>query len=153
VVEDPHLRENRFARTHSDFDIAQRETGSYNRGVMETLKAIDIDHLMEASGGDRELAAELVHLYLDLTDKELVLLEKATVAGDAAAAHSIAHKCAGSSFTCGMNELARILKHLEYETSLGMLEHAPALIKQVNEQMCAVKASLTAFLDSVKPSP
>lgn len=119
---------------------------------MEPLKSIDIDRLMEASGSDPALAEELVELYLELTGKEVVLLQKAAEAGDTAAVHAIAHKCAGSSVTCGMKELAETLRNLEYETFSGLPDDLSERLNQINKQLDVIRTEAETFLESVKPS-
>ena len=116
---------------------------------MNALKTIDSTLLMDAAGGDRNMAAELIQLYLDLTAKELDLLEEAVSGGDAPAIQAIAHKCAGSSITCGMNEMAGLMKDLEYEASLGLLENAEKQLKLIKDGLTAIKTESTAILDSL----
>jgi len=113
-----------------------------------SLKTIDSTVLMDAAGGDRNMAAELLQLYMDLTAKELVLLEEAILSGSAPAVHAIAHKCAGSSMTCGMSEMAGLMKDLEYESSLGLLEDAQKRLTLIKEGLDAIKIDSKLFLES-----
>lgn len=119
---------------------------------MNALKTIDVTILMDAAGGDRDMAVELIQLYLDLTAKELVLLEEAVANGDAPAIHAIAHKCSGSSMTCGMNEMAGLMKDLEYESSLGLLDDAHNRLTLIKEGLSAIEIDAAAFLKSVNES-
>ncbi|MBM4153147.1 MAG: hypothetical protein FJ220_06470, partial [Kiritimatiellaceae bacterium] len=82
--------------------------------IMDSYQTFDVERLLETSGDDRSLAVELLSLYLELTGKELDRLQIVASIGDNKSIHSIAHKCAGSSITCGMQELADILRELEY---------------------------------------
>lgn len=85
---------------------------------MET--SLDIDALMDACAGDREVAVELVGLFCEATGPEFSRLESAAAGRNASELSAAAHKCAGSSGTCGMLELARHLRELEVASADGI---------------------------------
>ena len=96
---------------------------------------------MDASGGDREIASSLVRLYFELTGVEITRLEEAVREEDAAAVSAIAHKCAGSSVSCGMPALGVMLKNLESESAKGMPTDTSERMQEINREMAAVRSA------------
>ncbi len=109
---------------------------------MTDLGTINVSNLMDASGGDREIAISLVTLYFELTGAEITKLEEAVRAGDAPVVSAVAHKCAGSSSSCGMPVLAVMLKDLEKTSAQGMPADVAERMQGICKEMAAVR---TAF--------
>lgn len=109
---------------------------------MTASGTINVSNLMDASGGDREIAISLVSLYFELTGAEIIKLEEAVRAGNAAVVSAVAHKCAGSSVSCGMPVLAAMLKNLETTSAQEMPADIPERMQAIREEMAAVR---TAF--------
>ena len=106
---------------------------------MNTTDSIDLKLLMESSCDDRDIAIDLIHLYFDLTGEELARLEEAAGNGDAATVSAVAHKCAGSSVACGMTTLGILLRALELDAKQGLPENFPEQLKNIKEEMSAVR--------------
>lgn len=109
---------------------------------MTDLGTINVSNLMDASGGDREIAISLVTLYFELTGAEITKLEEAVRTGDAPVVSAVAHKCAGSSSSCGMPVLAVMLKDLEKTSAQGMPADVAERMQGICKEMAAVR---TAF--------
>jgi len=108
---------------------------------MTDLGTINVSNLMDASGGDQEIAISLVSLYFELTGAEITKLEEAVRTGDAPLVSSVAHKCAGSSSSCGMPVLAVMLKDLEKTSAQSMPADAPERMQEICKEMAAVRAA------------
>ncbi len=109
---------------------------------MNVSETIDSTLLMEAACDDQDLAIELIHLYFDLTDKELDRLEDAAGNGDAATVSAVAHKCAGSSVACGMTALGVLLRTLELDAKQGLPDDLSDQLKKIREEMASVRDAL-----------
>ena len=111
---------------------------------MTALGTINVSNLMDASGGDREIAASLVTLYFELTGGEIARLEEAIRTGDSATTSAVAHKCAGSSSSCGMPVLAVMLKDLEKASVQSMPADAAERMQEIRKEMAAVRTAFEA---------
>jgi len=103
---------------------------------------VDLSGLLDAAGGDREIAASLIHLYFELTGGEIVQLKEAVREGNAKRVSAIAHKCAGSSISCGMTSLAALLKALETDSAQNMPADADQRLEEVCNELSAVQTAL-----------
>lgn len=77
------------------------------------LPPVDMVYLSETAGDDPEMVENLANLYLRHTSERLEELKGAIEIGFSADVFSIAHKCLGSSRTCGMNIIADSFAKLE----------------------------------------
>jgi len=109
---------------------------------MNVSETIDITLLMEASGDDRDIAIDLIHLFFDLTGKELDRLEDAAGNGDAATVSAVAHKCAGSSVACGITTLGALLRALELDAKQDLPTNLSDQLKRIREEMATVRDTL-----------
>jgi HPt (histidine-containing phosphotransfer) domain-containing protein len=119
---------------------------------MTALETINVSNLMDASGGNQEIAISLVSLYFELTGSEITKLEEAIRAGDAATVSAVAHKCAGSSSSCGMPSLAALLKNLEKASAHGMPADAPEQMQKINTEMVALRTAFEAHFGCAFPA-
>ncbi len=115
--------------------------------VMTSPGTIDTSGLMDASGGNREIAISLVQLFFELTGGEFARLETAVHEGNATNVSSIAHKCAGSSISCGMLRLSKLLKALEIESAQGMPADAPEQLEKIQDELDAAKTAFEAHFN------
>ncbi|HUA68550.1 MAG TPA: response regulator [Candidatus Saccharimonadales bacterium] len=90
---------------------------------------VEIDRLMDLSGGSTESLRELVELYFKQTTGQLAQLETAIRANQTEEVRHVAHSCAGASATLGMRRLVPLLRELERQGKAGKLVNA--------EQLCA----------------
>ncbi|MCC7299558.1 MAG: Hpt domain-containing protein [Verrucomicrobia bacterium] len=114
---------------------------------MDALKDMDIAALMDATGGNRDIAKDLARLYLDLTGQELARLDQAVTDGDEEKVSAIAHKCAGSSISCGLIKLSTLLKALELSSAQEMPPDILGQIEGIRNEMSAAKTALEAYFD------
>jgi HPt (histidine-containing phosphotransfer) domain-containing protein len=112
---------------------------------MEKLKSTDIAEILATAGGDRDLARDLIRLFFELTGQEFMLLNAAVKASDAETACDVAHKCAGSSSTCGMMKLAFLLKNLETACVAELPEDAEQQLLTIREEFDASKSAYEQF--------
>ena len=126
------------------FAVARPLLSSYISTVMTDLGTINVSNLMDASGGDREIAISLVSLYFELTGGEIARLEEAIRTGDSATTTAVSHKCAGSSVSCGMPVLAVMLKDLEKASAQSMPADAAERMQEINKEMAAVRIAFEA---------
>jgi HPt (histidine-containing phosphotransfer) domain-containing protein len=119
---------------------------------MTDLGTINVSNLMDASGGDREIAISLVTLYFELTGPEITKLEEAVRAGDSPVVSAVAHKCAGSSSSCGMPVLAVMLKDLEKASAQGMPADITERMQKIREEMAAVRTAFEAHFGCSFPA-
>lgn len=89
---------------------------------------------MEACGEDRSVAVELIELFCETTGPEFSRLESAAASRDAPTLRAAAHKCAGSSGTCGMMVLARRLQELETASIGGVPKDLHDRLQAINRE-------------------
>jgi two-component system sensor histidine kinase/response regulator len=82
-------------------------------------EAIDRRQLLDAAGGDPELAVELVGILADDARRLLAGIDAATAAGDVAAVRSAAHSLKGSALTLGHVALGEAARSLEASAASG----------------------------------
>ncbi|HYF52580.1 MAG TPA: response regulator [Planctomycetota bacterium] len=103
------------------------------RAGSTVLKDFDVALLKECAGEGG--VGEIVQLYFEQMDEQMPLLEEAITKKDAAAVLRIAHTCAGSSGTCGVLCVAKLMKRLEEFGRSGSLEQAAAELKSAKEEL------------------
>ncbi len=74
--------------------------------------------LDELTGGDRELAADILRDYADSLPTDLVAISRALTDGNAPELHRTAHRMKGAGRTVGARELAMLAARLEVTTSI-----------------------------------
>jgi PAS domain S-box-containing protein len=100
---------------------------------------VDLEHLLDASGGDEEEMRELTELYLGQTAEELANLKGALKAGLPKKVERIAHTCVGSSAICGMNAITTLFRELELIAGDGRLDDAAPLLEEVEREFDRIK--------------
>lgn len=100
--------------------------------IQHESDAIDLDYFLDACGGDRDLAGELVAEFIDLFPVELEEMDMALSAGDAVNARTSAHRLKGSCLAVGANELAALLQACETAAASGELVAARAQRREVD---------------------
>jgi len=89
------------------------------------LVLVDMTLLADASGHDDARMRDLVRLYSKQMAEQASLLEAAIAAGAAGEVRRIAHRCAGSSASCGMVGVVPPLRDLERMGKERRLADAP----------------------------
>lgn len=105
-------------------------------------RSLDIETLMDASGGDHDTAVELIQLFCEMTGPEFSRLEGAAAVGDAATLSAAAHKCAGSCGACGMLALSQHLRNLEIASVAGMPDDLDARLETIRQEKTRVRKLL-----------
>ena len=100
---------------------------------------VDIDRLMEFSGGSATNFNELITLYFKQTAEQLQQIREAVAAGQMPRVARVAHSCAGASATCGMNSIVPLLRQLEHLGQEGEASGAAALLPAVDQEFERLK--------------
>ncbi|UFH52300.1 response regulator [Spirosoma sp. KNUC1025] len=120
---------------------------SLNKQVAEPVTSFSIDSLMSAVGDDRELASELLEIYLSETPEELEKVQLALDQGDTDTVGRLIHTQKVHTKMLGMSEATRLI--LEAETRIRA-KHDIAEIRPLVEQYIAeVKAILPAITQTL----
>ena len=100
---------------------------------------VDINRLMEFSGGSTANFNELVTLYFKQTTEQLQQIREAVAAGQMPRLARVAHSCAGASATCGMNSIVPLLRQLEELGQEGNTTGAAALLPATDQEFERLK--------------
>ncbi|MFN9364822.1 MAG: response regulator [Planctomycetota bacterium] len=108
--------------------------------------AIDWRHALETVGGDQELLAELIQVFL--TEREVLwrLLEEALRQGDGRAFRRGAHSFRGSLLHLGATEARALAEQLELLGQAGDLERASEKLGFFRDAMQRLSEELESFL-------
>ncbi len=113
-----------------------------NTATTGSTVAIDIEYLLEVSGGDEELADELLADFVDLFPGQLDDVEAAATAADAAAARAAAHRLKGSCLAVGANALGELLRSAEDAAREGSVGPISSLCSQAREAFAELVGEL-----------
>ncbi len=80
---------------------------------------VDLDRFREFSDHDDTAMRELANLYIEQTREQLRWLQGAADDNNMDEARRLAHSCAGSSYTCGMNPIGDHFRALENQLTAG----------------------------------
>ena len=100
---------------------------------------VDIDRLVEFSGGSAANFNELVTLYFKQTTEQLQQIREAVAAGQMPRVARVAHSCAGASATCGMNSIVPLLRQLERLGQEGEAPGTAALLPALDQEFERLK--------------
>ena len=95
---------------------------------------VDIDRLVEFSGGNATNFNELVTLYFKQTTEQLQQIREGVAGGQMLKVARVAHSCAGASATCGMNSIVPVLRQLEQAGQEGDAATAAALLPAMDQE-------------------
>lgn len=109
---------------------------------------IDWRHALETVGGDRELLAELIHVFLAEREAMWNLLEEALRQGDGRAFRRAAHSFRGSLLHLGAAEARTLAEQLELLGQAGELERAGVKLEQFREALQRLTAELEGFAET-----
>jgi CheY-like chemotaxis protein len=114
----------------------------------ETPGNVDWRHSLETVGGDRELLAEIIQVFLRERDELWRLLEQALESGDARAFRRAAHSFRGSLLHLGAGEARQIAEQLELLGQAGDLDRARQKLEEFRAALAALVAELKTFVTS-----
>jgi HPt (histidine-containing phosphotransfer) domain-containing protein len=103
---------------------------------------VDLERLIEFSGGSRTSLIEITDLYFSQTIEQLTALEAAVQQEDAKAVVRIAHSSAGASGVCGVIGMEPLFRRAEQFGKQNRIAEAAALLPQMRENFERVKISL-----------
>jgi CheY-like chemotaxis protein len=116
--------------------------------LTEIPSTVDWRHSLETVGGDRELLAEIIQVFLRERDELWRLLEQALESGDSRAFRRAAHSFRGSLLHLGAGEARQIAEQLELLGQAGDLERAGQKLEEFRVAMAALVAELKTFVTS-----
>lgn len=103
---------------------------------------IDMDHLLEFSGGSRTSLIEITDLYFTQTTEQLDRLDAAFTGQDAAAVARIAHSSAGASGVCGILAMESLFRRVERFGKENNVADAAVLLPELRQNFERVKTLL-----------
>lgn len=142
TVEDLRRTLARWLATNSRFSV----DGDVGTGPRARPSPVDMEHLREMVDGDEVAMREIVEMYLTQTSELIRQLAAAVREGNAEGVRQLAHKCAGSSATCGAMGMVPPLRELESRGQKRDLAGARALAEEVEVRFVEVRGFLTARL-------
>jgi HPt (histidine-containing phosphotransfer) domain-containing protein len=101
----------------------------------------------EVASGNPEQLRKLIELYLSQTEEILQAMEEACRTGSAAEIKRLAHKCCGSSATCGINSIVGLLRELETSGQENRMADATRLVGKIRAQFEDIRAFLAGGLE------
>jgi len=101
---------------------------------------VDMDHIYDVMGDE---LTEILELYLAGTMEKLEKLTIAIQMNNVREVDELAHNCAGTSATCGMDGVVPAFRGLEQAARAGCLDNAPALLDEAKTQF----ARICSFLE------
>jgi len=100
---------------------------------------VDVQRLIDFSGGCSENFAELVALYVKQTTEQLRQLRFAHQQGVLESVATIAHSCAGAGATCGMMTIVPLLRQLEQRAQANDLAGCSPLLESIDHEFSRIK--------------
>lgn len=101
---------------------------------MDDETVFDLSQIMVAVADDRELAAQVIGVFLSDIPTQLADLEAAIKQKDAATAQRVAHSIKGASATVGAEELRSVAFEGELLGRDGRLDELEALVPEIRER-------------------
>ena len=91
---------------------------------------------------------DLLKLYFSQMGEHLVKLNAAILAESPGEVRQIAHRCAGSSASCGMLALVPLLRDLERLGHEGGLDDAPPIFAELERKFEIVRSQLHEYVEA-----
>jgi CheY-like chemotaxis protein/HPt (histidine-containing phosphotransfer) domain-containing protein len=114
---------------------------------------VDIKRLVNLTRGEPKKLRIFIGLYLEETEKHLQNLALALEKRETAQVEYLAHKCAGSSLTCGVTEIVPPLRELERQGRAGALGQTEPLFAQVRREFNSAQSFFAQYLRTLdKPA-
>ena len=100
----------------------------------------------ELAGGDNDCARDLLTLYLADTSAEISRMVSGLADGSPAEVGRAAHTCAGSSSTCGVDNMAELFRRLEAQARDNRLDELSDTLPLIVEVFDQVRLRLTKVI-------
>ena len=107
-----------------------------------TETELDLDRLLEFSGGSRTSLIEITDLYLNQTAGQLERMEAALTQEDAAGLQRFAHSSTGASGVCGILTMERLFRRVEELSQKNNLGEIRPLLTELGVHFELVRAAL-----------
>jgi HPt (histidine-containing phosphotransfer) domain-containing protein len=107
---------------------------------------VNLDRFVAICGHDEEEVAGLVAFYLTYMTEQLGALRAAIDGGQTKEAELIAHRCAGSSATYGMEPIVGPLAAIERQAHNGDLHDALALERDARAAFAEIETALRGLV-------
>jgi len=105
---------------------------------------VDINRLLDASGGDKHFCQELIELFFADSKKRFLALEKNLADGLADGVKAEAHSLRGASANLGAGGLSKIFAEIEDMAAAGQLERCLERVACAKEELERVKSFLSS---------
>ncbi len=115
-------------------------------------KYIDIEHLIEISGGNQQLVLDLVNAFIKQVSFFSAQLDIVYSNSDYLSLGKLAHKIKGSALTLGVITIAENMKELEMLAKNGVeTQRYPVLIEQFKTLSGETIEELNDFINALNP--
>lgn len=121
--------------------------------MMPNVSGLDLERFVAICAGAGEDLAGVADMYLTYTSEQLDALRAAIEQGRVADVEQIAHRCIGSSGTCGMGPLVAPLAALERGARDGHLRDALVLEREARAAFEEIELALRALVDRHSKRP
>lgn len=105
---------------------------------------MDLELLNTIFDNDPVQLHEVLSLYLEQAGGQIQKMAEAIKSKSAADLNHLAHKCAGSSASCGMNRIVPLLRELERMGKESQLENAGETYVKAEAEFLEIKKFLAA---------
>jgi HPt (histidine-containing phosphotransfer) domain-containing protein len=102
---------------------------------------------MDAACNSRDLAADLLKLFFELTGQEQTRLADAVAQENSAAASAVAHKIAGSCAACGMSGPAARFRELEQLCKQAIPADVSDRLQAIDREMQETRLDLEKYFN------
>ena len=128
---------------HPAAAVAEASTSSQpTPTLLSDAELIDMEHLVEFSGGSRTSLIEITDLYFTQTMEQLQRLETAFKEQDAPGVARIAHSSAGASGVCGILAMESLFRRIERFGKENNVADAAVLLPELRHNFDRVKVVL-----------
>ena len=107
---------------------------------------VDMERLLDLTGGEKDLLPELVEMYLVQTGQQLEKIADAIRANQPDIVRREAHSAGGASATMGVIRVARLLLDLETQGKAGALATAAIVCTDAQAELLRVRDFLALEL-------
>ena len=107
---------------------------------------VDMERLLDLTGGEKEMLPELVEMYLVQTGLQMEKIADAIRANQPDIVRREAHSAGGASGTMGINRMARLLLELETQGKAGTLTTAASVCAEAQAELLRARDFLASEL-------
>jgi len=107
---------------------------------------VDMERLLDLTGGEKEMLPELVEMYLVQTGQQLEKIADAIRTNQPDIVRREAHSAGGASGTMGINRMARLLLELETQGKAGTLTTAASVCAEAQAELLRARDFLASEL-------